>query len=35
MHGGYGYTRDIPVERYWRDARLSEIVKARRRSSAS
>lgn len=25
MHGGYGYTRDIPVERYWRDARLSEI----------
>ncbi len=25
MHGGYGYTRDIPVERFWRDARLSEI----------
>ena len=25
VHGGYGYTRDIPVERYWRDARLSEI----------
>jgi len=25
MHGGYGYTRDIPIERYWRDARLSEI----------
>jgi alkylation response protein AidB-like acyl-CoA dehydrogenase len=25
IHGGYGYTRDIPVERYWRDARLSEI----------
>jgi alkylation response protein AidB-like acyl-CoA dehydrogenase len=25
IHGGYGYTRDIPVERHWRDARLSEI----------
>lgn len=25
IHGGYGYTRDIPVERYWRDARLCEI----------
>ncbi len=25
VHGGYGYTRDIPIERYWRDARLSEI----------
>jgi alkylation response protein AidB-like acyl-CoA dehydrogenase len=25
IHGGCGYTRDIPVERYWRDARLGEI----------
>jgi len=25
IHGGYGYTRDFPVERYWRDARLCEI----------
>lgn len=25
VHGGYGYTRDIPVERYWRDARLTKI----------
>lgn len=25
IHGGYGYTRDIPLERYWRDARLGEI----------
>jgi alkylation response protein AidB-like acyl-CoA dehydrogenase len=25
IHGGYGYTRDYPVERYWRDARLCEI----------
>jgi alkylation response protein AidB-like acyl-CoA dehydrogenase len=25
IHGGYGYTTDFPVERYWRDARLCEI----------
>lgn len=25
IHGGYGYTRDIAVERWWRDARLCEI----------
>lgn len=25
IHGGYGYTRDIPIERYWRDAKLCEI----------
>ncbi len=25
IHGGYGYTRDYPVERYLRDARLTEI----------
>ena len=25
IHGGYGYTRDFPVERYFRDAKLSEI----------
>ncbi len=25
VHGGLGYTRDIPIERFWRDARLSEI----------
>ncbi|HZZ58245.1 MAG TPA: acyl-CoA dehydrogenase family protein [Opitutaceae bacterium] len=25
IHGGLGYTRDLPLERYWRDARLSEI----------
>ena len=23
--GGYGYTTDFPVERYWRDARLTKI----------
>jgi len=27
IHGGYGYTRDFPVERSWRGARLSEIGK--------
>ncbi|MBT3231820.1 MAG: acyl-CoA dehydrogenase [Calditrichaeota bacterium] len=25
IHGGYGYTRDYPVERMWRDAKLTEI----------
>ncbi len=25
IHGGLGYTRDLPIERWWRDARLSEI----------
>ena len=25
IHGGYGYTRDYPVERYMRDAKLCEI----------
>jgi alkylation response protein AidB-like acyl-CoA dehydrogenase len=25
IHGGYGYTRDFAVERYYRDAKLSEI----------
>ena len=25
MHGGYGYTRDFPVEQFWRDNRLNAI----------
>ena len=25
IHGGYGYTSEFPVERYWRDAKLCEI----------
>ncbi|HEY6002025.1 MAG TPA: acyl-CoA dehydrogenase family protein, partial [Anaeromyxobacter sp.] len=25
IHGGYGYTREFPVERYFRDAKLTEI----------
>jgi alkylation response protein AidB-like acyl-CoA dehydrogenase len=25
VHGGYGYTTDFDVERYWRDARLTRI----------
>ncbi|AXR76273.1 acyl-CoA dehydrogenase family protein [Natrarchaeobaculum sulfurireducens] len=25
IHGGYGYTTDFDVERYWRDARLTRI----------
>jgi butyryl-CoA dehydrogenase len=26
IHGGVGYTREFPVERYMRDAKLFEIV---------
>ncbi len=26
IHGGYGYTKDFPVERYFRDAKSTEIV---------
>ena len=25
VHGGYGYTRDFPVERMMRDAKITEI----------
>jgi len=25
IHGGYGYTTDFDVERYWRDARVTRI----------
>jgi butyryl-CoA dehydrogenase len=25
IHGGYGYTKDYPLERYLRDARVTEI----------
>ncbi len=25
IHGGCGYTKDFPVERYYRDAKLCEI----------
>ncbi len=25
MHGGYGYSRGMPLERYWRDARILRI----------
>ena len=25
LHGGYGYIRDYPVERYFRDAKITEI----------
>ena len=28
VHGGYGYTRDFPVEQYWRDNRLNMIHEA-------
>jgi alkylation response protein AidB-like acyl-CoA dehydrogenase len=25
IHGGYGYVSDFPVERYWRDVRVTQI----------
>ena len=25
IHGGYGYVREYPVERFYRDAKLGEI----------
>lgn len=25
IHGGYGYMKDLPLERYYRDAKLCEI----------
>jgi len=25
IHGGYGYTKDFPAERFYRDAKLNEI----------
>jgi len=25
LHGGYGYTKDYPVERFMRDAKVCEI----------
>ena len=25
IHGGYGYVKDFPVERFYRDAKLNEI----------
>jgi alkylation response protein AidB-like acyl-CoA dehydrogenase len=27
IHGGYGYTKDYPAEKYWRDSKLCTIVK--------
>ena len=30
IHGGYGYTRDFPVEQYWRDNRLNMIHEGER-----
>jgi alkylation response protein AidB-like acyl-CoA dehydrogenase len=25
IHGGYGYTKDYPAEKYWRDSKLCTI----------
>ena len=34
VFGGYGYTREYPVERYMRDAKVMQIVEGTNRSSA-
>jgi hypothetical protein len=26
LHGGYGYLRDYPIERYFRDVRVHQIL---------
>ena len=26
LHGGYGYLRDYPIERFWRDLRVHSIL---------
>jgi alkylation response protein AidB-like acyl-CoA dehydrogenase len=33
--GGYGYIKDFPVEKWYRDAKIYTILEALRRSSAS
>ncbi len=25
LYGGYGYTKDYPVEKYWRDSKIGKI----------
>ena len=35
LHGGYGYTKDYPVERMFRDAKIGEIGRGPRRFSGS
>ena len=34
IHGGYGYLEDFPVEKYYRDARITQIYEGPARSSA-
>ena len=31
IHGGMGYSKELPIERYYRDARITRIMKARAR----
>jgi len=33
IYGGYGFTKDYPVEKYWRDAKIGRSTKARRTCS--
>ncbi len=34
LHGGYGYLKDFPIERYLRDLRVHQISRAPTRSCA-
>jgi len=35
IHGGYGYSKDYPIERYFRDARVTRFTRGPTRSSRS
>ena len=35
IHGGYGFIKDYPVEKFYRDVKLCTIGRARARSSGS
>ena len=35
IHGGYGYTKDYPAEKYWRDSKLLRLAKEPAKYSAS
>ncbi len=35
MHGGYGYLKDYPVERFLRDVRVHQILEVRMQASPS
>ncbi len=34
IHGGMGYSKEMPLERYFRDAKITEIYEGTQRNSA-